>query len=398
MPWMIRTVVYLSPFIFLLHLYVFTGLYLALVNCTKISQIKIKYFLVGLFLIVNALPVIYLIYYQTGNYTNLFIYNPRLNLFDYLVLFPYWLGLILVIELFPYYLLVDVTLLITRKKSIPKIKRSLYIIKIALFIIFLLYIGFRSYTDTYHIQNANYQIKFKDLPEELADLTIILLGDVQVDRYTREIKTDRMKRKINALNANFILFSGDLVTRGKYFVDEGLKLLSDLSPASTRIACMGDHDYWSDADRITYGLKKGGWFFLENSHQLIEYNNKRILITGITNIYSRKITSAELIQILTNAPAADLRILLSHQPSSNLVEIAANFGYDLFLSGHTHGGQIRFRPFGFTITPSMFETPYYSGRYKVNNMTLIVTNGIGLTLAPLRYRAPAEISIIELEN
>lgn len=398
MPWMIRTVVYLSPFIFLLHLYVFTGLYFALVNCTKISQIKIKYFLLGLILIVNALPVIYLIYYQTGNYTNLFIYNSRLNLFDYLVLFPYWLGLILAIELFPYYLLFDITLLIIRKKSIPKLKSGLHIIKIALFVIFLLYIGFETYTDTYHIQNATYHIKFKNLPEELADLTIILLGDVQVDRYTRETKTDRMKRKIETLNADLILFSGDLVTRGEYFIDEGLKLLSGLSPSSTRIACIGDHDYWADAARITNGLKKGGWFFLENSHQLVEHNNKRILITGITNIYSRKISSAELKQIFANAPAADLRILLSHQPSPNLVEIAANSGYDLFLSGHTHGGQVRFRPFGFTITPSMFETPYYSGRYQVNNMTLIVTNGIGLTLAPLRYRAPAEIAVIELEN
>jgi predicted MPP superfamily phosphohydrolase len=347
---------------------------------------------------VNALPVINLIYYQTGNYTNLFIYNSRLNLFDYLVLFPYWLGLILAIELFPYYLLFDITLLIIRKKSIPKLKSGLHIIKIALFVIFLLYIGFETYMDTYHIQNTTYHIKFKNLPEELADLTIILLGDVQVDRYTRETKTDRMKRKIKALNADLILFSGDLVTRGEYFIDEGLRLLSSLAPSSTRIACIGDHDYWADAARITNGLKKGGWFFLENSHQLVEHNNKRILITGITNIYSRKISSAELKQIFANAPAADLRILLSHQPSPNLVEIAANSGYDLFLSGHTHGGQVRFRPFGFTITPSMFETPYYSGRYQVNNMTLIVTNGIGLTLAPLRYQAPAEIAVIELEN
>jgi hypothetical protein len=92
-----------------------------------------------------------------------------------------------------------------------------------------------------------------------------------------------------------------------------------------------------------------------------------------------------------------LRILLSHQPAEHVVEQAASHGYDLILAGHTHGGQIVLHPLGIPFTPSMRETKFYSGVYRLGESTVVVTNGVGLTLAPIRYHAPAEITSIVLE-
>ncbi len=78
--------------------------------------------------------------------------------------------------------------------------------------------------------------------------------------------------------------------------------------------------------------------------------------------------------------------------------MAKKYGYHLMLAGHTHGGQIVFKPFGYSLTPSRFENEHFSGYKKDAEITLIVTNGIGLTLAPLRYNAQSEISKINLVN
>jgi predicted MPP superfamily phosphohydrolase len=154
---------------------------------------------------------------------------------------------------------------------------------------------------------------------------------------------------------------------------------------------MGDHDFWHDREAIASGLKARGWDFLQNRHQLYQHKNLRILVTGITYIYSRRISPGQLDSLLASAPDADLKILLVHQPRPYLMRSAAKYGYHLFLAGHTHGGQMVFKPLGFTLTPTQFENEIYTGHHLINGLHVIITNGIGLTLLPLRFRAYAEI-------
>ena len=72
-------------------------------------------------------------------------------------------------------------------------------------------------------------------------------------------------------------------------------------------------------------------------------------------------------------------------------------GYDLMVAGHTHGGQIVVRWFGWTFTPVRSETRLFTGFYQLDRMLLSVNNGLGLTLAPFRYGAAAEVTLIELK-
>jgi predicted MPP superfamily phosphohydrolase len=203
---------------------------------------------------------------------------------------------------------------------------------------------------------------------------------------------------VHAADVDLLFFSGDLVSEGRDYIASALDVMCNPASKLGSIACMGDHDFWTAARKIPREMKKCGWNFLQNEHCLFSYKGYHILVTGVTNIYSRRIKKYELERLLANAPDAnaDLKILLAHQPRDFLVETAAEYGYHLLLAGHTHGGQIVPHLFGMPITPSQAETRFYRGRYRHKGLHVIITNGIGLTLAPVRYHAPAEITRIIL--
>lgn len=100
--------------------------------------------------------------------------------------------------------------------------------------------------------------------------------------------------------------------------------------------------------------------FLDNEHRLYSYHRNTILITGLTNTYTYQLTVREMQQFLSSAPAADLKILLVHKPSEEVVRLAMEQGYALVFAGHTHGGHIVLHPLGIPWRPVELETPYYS--------------------------------------
>jgi predicted MPP superfamily phosphohydrolase len=401
MPWFLRMQLTIFPLILLVQIYISVGLYFAI---KRLYPKQRKIFKIILFFIIsflNLFPILIIFLKLINQIPHLFIFQNQLHFLDFLLLFPYWWGLITAVEILPYFVEFDLLLLfavIIRWKYKSTLQKFLAWGKILVTAVLVVFTGIRIYSDTYQVRLTQHQVQIKNLPATLDGLKLTLLGDVQVDRYTQNSKLKGLQEKLNQAGSDFLLFSGDLVTSGQYFIEQGLEFLCRQSADIGKLACMGDHDYWANPAKISAGLKNCGWNFLENSHQLVEYKGQQILFTGITHIYSQQISSKHLETILQSAPEADLKILLVHQPAPFIVETAEKYGYQLVLGGHTHGGQIRFRPMGFTLTPSMFETPYYSGLYQLGKSTVVVTNGVGLTLAPVRYRAGAEIDVITLSS
>jgi hypothetical protein len=300
-------------------------------------------------------------------------------------------------EVFPYYLLTDIVSIVFRIFKFSFLKSWLKwtsIIKFILPIFFIFFVSIKSYLDTNKAKVKQYFVPIQNFHDDFRDLRLVLFGDIQVDRYTQKEKLLDAKEKINQLDTDLLLSAGDLVTYGEDFIDEGIQVLCDMKSTLARVSCLGDHDHWSNSVKISAGLQKCGWNFLVNQHYIVPYNDNKILVTGVVYIYSRRISSAKLDSLLATAPSADFKILLVHQPSQKVIKAAKEYGYDMVLAGHTHGGQIVFKPFGFDLTPSMFENPHFSGYGDDLGIPVIITNGIGLTLAPLRYNAPAEISQI----
>lgn len=384
-----------------LPLYFYVGIRLAAALSTRFSISK-KTARIIVFAVIAwfyLYPITSLIYHFNGNLNRLFVFEKQLHWLDYFLVYPFWIGFIAVVEISPYFIILDISCLVSRLKFFPSRKtwqRIQATGKIAIVIFFLLYVTTRVYLDTGHVGISTTRIAVENLPKEFKNLRLCLVGDIHVDRYTKGTRLEKLRETVLKGEEDLILFAGDLVSRGTDFLASSLSLMCRPRHKLGAVACMGDHDYWSAPEEVAEGMRKCGWIFLENAHRVIPYQGRRILVTGVTNIYSRRTSEFELDRLLSSAPEADLKILLVHQPRDFLVETAAKHGYHLLLAGHTHGGQIVLHPFYVPVTPSRGETKFYRGQYRYKGMAVVITNGIGLTLAPVRYHAPAEITKLVL--
>lgn len=401
MPWHLKMLFLTWPLQLLAYLYLGITLSKSITLTFRISLKKSRRIVFYGVAVLNLFPVLVAIYYLTDNLGRLFLAANHLTWLDYLLVFPYWWGMVVIVESLFYYLSLDIAGVIIRLfKFLPLNRWRLCksYIQFAVLLFFIFYVGFRMYEDTYYVRESNYRVSIQNLPPALENFRLTLLSDIQIDRFTQETKINRLQQAVKKSEGDVLLFAGDVVTAGQEFITQGLELLCDFPARLQRIACLGDHDFWADPEQISGGLRQCGWTFLRNRHHLIEYHGEKILITGITQIYSKHISHKKLIKLLSTAPHADLKIVLVHQPSERIIEAASRFGYQLLVAGHTHGGQIVFRPFGFSLTPSRLETSYFSGYYRYKELNVIVTNGVGLTFAPVRYNAPAQVSGIVLQR
>ncbi len=399
MPWTLRMTLYACAVGILPYLFVGWRLNSALHLIFPDHKKLIKRMILVLFIFLNLLPFIVLILYFTGN-AGIYTSHHEITWFDIFIIFPFWIGFITIFELFFYFVGIEIIQFFSGKiksRISERILKPAAYLRVILFISFLLYVSVKSYSDTYNVQIASYTANLKNLPAELHDLKLALVGDVQIDRYTQDKKIQAFHSQLTTVNPELLFFAGDLVTRGTHFIPQGLEVLCNTDPRMKRIACVGDHDIWSDARQIARGLVDCNWTFLDNQHHIVDLKGHKILVTGITYVYSRRSNPGQLKQLLGNAPEAVLKILLVHQPSQLVIQTAKEYGYHIMLAGHTHGGQIVFKPFGITLTPTMFENSFYSGQYDLGSLNLFITNGIGLTMMPLRFRAPAEIQEIILK-
>jgi hypothetical protein len=317
---------------------------------------------------------------------------------DYLFQFPFWVGVVMILELIIPFLLADLVgaaigLVPTLSQ---KVRPTLPYFRIVLAALVVLYVPVRVFFDTTHVRDTVERIHIKGLPPELADLSITLVSDIQVDQYTAEEKVGQVRRIIQSRHADFLFSGGDLVTSGTQFLGSASRAICGLSGSAATVAVLGDHDFWSAPEAIRDIHRRCGWTFLDNEHRLYSFHGRSVLITGLTHIYSDRLTIPALQEFLRTAPQADLKILLVHQPAEQVVRLATELGYNLVLAGHTHGGQIVIHPLGIPFTPSMTETRYYQGVYENGGTTVVVTRGVGLTLAPIRYHAPAEVTTLIL--
>ncbi|MCP5105916.1 MAG: hypothetical protein GY950_21190, partial [bacterium] len=349
-------------------------------------------------------PVIFWLYlfplnlglsFLNGNVREIFVYSDQMHWQDYLFAYPTWWGLAALLGMVPFFFLLDILGLVGRLKKAQW--RWPSYLKIGVMVLFLIYGGIRMYLDTEHVRVSGSEVSIEGLPREFQGLRITFFGDTHVDRYTNGDKLSKLKDILQSGEEDLVFFSGDLISRGMNFISPAMEVVAHPQGKLANIAVMGDHDYWTNRWRIPGELEKNGWTFLEDRHIVIPHNGHRILVTGITHVYSRRMMEYALKRFLKSAPGADLKIMLVHQPLKMVVETAAEYGYHLLLGGHTHGGQLVFHIFGIPVSPGQEETPYWRGRHRVGDMEVVVTNGIGMTLAPVRYHAPAEINRITLK-
>jgi uncharacterized protein len=233
------------------------------------------------------------------------------------------------------------------------------------------------------------------LHPDLDGLRIAQLSDLHVGPGIRRRHVERMARAVAELDADLIVLTGDLA--------DGMP--ADLGPETAPLAALeaplgkwfitGNHEYYSDPLgwlRVAEGL---GFRPLVNQHALLERGAGRLLLAGVPDIHGGRFLPSHESRpdlAIAGAPAADFRLLLAHQPAS--VYAAAAAGYDLMLSGHTHGGQ--YYPWNWLAAKA---NPYLKGLHRHDaRLQIYVSQGTGYWGPPIRLGAPPEITLLTLRR
>ncbi|SPU54275.1 membrane-associated phosphoesterase [Bordetella trematum] len=224
-------------------------------------------------------------------------------------------------------------------------------------------------------------------------MTIAQISDVHVGPTIKAGYVQAIVDAVNALRPELIAITGDVVDGSVAALSAHTAPLGKLHAPGGVFLVTGNHEYYSGASAWVNEFRRLGLTVLQNQHSVIERGGARVVVAGVTDYGAGAFDPAQRSDpraALQGAPAqAGLRLLLAHQPRS--ARAAAPLGYDLQLSGHTHGGQ--FFPWGFFVR---FQQPFTSGLHREGAMWVYTSRGTGYWGPPLRLAAPSEITLLRL--
>lgn len=219
-----------------------------------------------------------------------------------------------------------------------------------------------------------------DLHPDLHGFTIAQLSDVHVGRTLRRPFVEQIVQTVNGLNPDLVAITGDLVDGGVDELRDDVSPLRDLRARHGAWFVTGNHDYYSGALSWIAELEALGVNVLINAHRVLHHEGARLVVGGVTDHTANALVhghESDPHKAIAGAPEDLFRLLLAHQPAS--AKEAARAGFDLQLSGHTHGGQ--FFP-GTLFAHLVF--PFVAGLERLNEMWIYTSRGTGFVGAPLR--------------
>ncbi|OZI46053.1 serine/threonine protein phosphatase [Bordetella genomosp. 5] len=237
-------------------------------------------------------------------------------------------------------------------------------------------------------------IPIADLPPALEGYTIVQLSDIHVGPTIKRGYVDAIVEASNALAPDLIAITGDVVDGNVAQLREHTAPLGRLRARQGVFLVTGNHEYYSGAAQWVTEFRRIGLNVLQNEHVMLRTGEAGIALAGVTDYSAGAFDPHQRsnpVRAVADAPAGSLRILLAHQPRS--AAAAEPAGYDLQLSGHTHGGQ--FLPWRFFVR---LQQPYVAGLHRHGRMWLYISRGTGYWGPPKRLGAPSEITRLRLRR
>ena len=237
------------------------------------------------------------------------------------------------------------------------------------------------------------KIPVVDLPLALHGFSIAQISDVHVGPTIKRGFVEGVVRRVNELKADLIAVTGDLVDGSVQQLSAHTAPLAGLTARHGAYFVTGNHEYYSGERAWTEEIRRLGLRVLKNEHVVLKHDGASLILAGVTDYSAHHFDPAQRSDpaaALRGAPIdAGAKVLLAHQPSSAMA--AANAGYDVQISGHTHGGQ--FWPWNLFVH---FFQPFSSGLHRLKNLWIYVSRGTGYWGPPNRFGVPSEITRIRL--
>jgi predicted MPP superfamily phosphohydrolase len=232
------------------------------------------------------------------------------------------------------------------------------------------------------------------LPIDLEGFRIVQISDIHVSPTIRRGFVEDVVEVANRLDADIIALTGDLADGLVSQLAYDVAPIKNLTSVEGNFFVTGNHEYYSGVDDWIGEVKRLGFTVLMNEHRLISRGKSRMLLAGVTDYRGGNFMKDHLSdprKALAGAPSVDAKILLAHQPKS--IFDAAKAGFDLQISGHTHGGQ--FFPWNLLVG---LDQPFVAGLDRYENTQIYVSRGTGYWGPPIRVGSPSEITLIKLTS
>jgi uncharacterized protein len=231
------------------------------------------------------------------------------------------------------------------------------------------------------------EVCMPDLHPDLDGLRIVQISDLHVGLNIRRAYVERVVERARGLAPNLVALTGDMVDGPVAELAPHVAPLAALAEGNRAYFVLGNHDCYSGAPEwITY-FRELGMRVLLNEHAVLHKGAATLVIGGVVDPAYR-VRRPEI--SLEDAPAADFRLLLAHNPK--LAPLGSRAGFDLQLSGHTHAGQF----FPWTLVAHLVHGPHVTGLSREGGMWVYVSAGTGTWGPPVRFGTNPEITLIKL--
>jgi predicted MPP superfamily phosphohydrolase len=236
------------------------------------------------------------------------------------------------------------------------------------------------------------RLEIPNLAPELDGLRLVQLTDIHLSPFLSRAELRRAVDMANETRAHVALVTGDLVSTFRDPVDDCLDILAHVRADAGIFGCMGNHEIYAGVeDHVEREGARRGMRFLRSAAAPLRFGTAVLNLAGVD--YQRRgrryLAGSERLVV----PGA-LNVLLSHNP--DVFPVAARQGYDVTISGHTHGGQVRVELLSADLNPGRFFTPYVDGVYRIGPASIFVSRGIGTIALPARLGAPPEVALVRL--
>ncbi len=252
--------------------------------------------------------------------------------------------------------------------------------------------GYRNATKPPAVEEV--EVPVEGLPRGLDGFTIVQLSDLHIGPTLRGDFLDAIVDRVNELDADAIAITGDLIDG---YVEDLAAELTGLDRLEAREGVFfvtGNHEYYWDGPAWARFIESKGIRVLLNDHQLVERGDARLLVGGVTDYRAERqfeSHATDPFKAIEDAPEHDFSLLLAHQPTS--VYNAKKAGWDMQISGHTHGGQF----FPWNLFVGLYHE-FSAGLDRLDDMWIYVSRGAGYWGPPNRHGAPSEITHITLKR
>jgi predicted MPP superfamily phosphohydrolase len=263
-------------------------------------------------------------------------------------------------------------------------------IAVAVFALLATALGLANARRTAQVKRVD--VRMAPLPPALEGFRIVQITDIHVGPTIKRGYLDAIVDRVNALDPDVIAITGDLVDGTVADLGQHVAPLARLRARHGTYFVTGNHEYYSGVHGWVVELQRLGVRVLHNEHVVLQHAGAQLVLAGVTDVGGHHFDPAhrsDPAAAAHGAPADAVKVLLAHQPRS--AAAAAQAGFDLQLSGHTHGGQ--FFPWSLFVP---LQQPFTAGLHQLGRMWVYVSRGTGYWGPPKRIGAPSEISEIRL--